>query len=152
MCIRDSYRTDHHKMGDKERAHLLPRQLRWPSSRITDRPVARRQTGKHGWKFLLFHLHWPADLQSYHCSSDSIRRILHQQNSIPLYAGVWTAGIQLCICGRYIHQKDIRQNKNQWLCPVSYTHLRAHETGRNLVCRLLLEKKKKTTKKTNKKI
>eukprot|EP00828_Plagiopyla_frontata_P046543 TRINITY_DN8300_c0_g1_i1.p1 TRINITY_DN8300_c0_g1~~TRINITY_DN8300_c0_g1_i1.p1 ORF type:complete len:172 (-),score=13.32 TRINITY_DN8300_c0_g1_i1:21-536(-) len=29
--------------------------------------------------------------------------------------------------------------------PVSYTHLRAHETGRNLVCRLLLEKKKKTT-------
>src|SRR5674476_1619344 len=31
---------------------------------------------------------------------------------------------------------------------VSYTHLRAHETGRNLVCRLLLEKKK--TKKTTK--
>ena len=28
--------------------------------------------------------------------------------------------------------------------PVSYTHLRAHETGRNLVCRLLLEKKKLT--------
>ena len=27
--------------------------------------------------------------------------------------------------------------------PVSYTHLRAHETGRNLVGRLLLEKKKK---------
>ena len=29
--------------------------------------------------------------------------------------------------------------------PVSYTHLRAHETGRNLVCRLLLEKKNKAT-------
>src|SRR5678810_754859 len=29
------------------------------------------------------------------------------------------------------------------MTPVSYTHLRAHETGRNLVCRLLLEKKKK---------
>src|SRR5674476_1572805 len=29
--------------------------------------------------------------------------------------------------------------------PVSYTHLRAHETGRNLVCRLLLEKKKNTS-------
>ena len=26
--------------------------------------------------------------------------------------------------------------------PVSYTHLRAHETRSNLVCRLLLEKKK----------
>ena len=29
---------------------------------------------------------------------------------------------------------------------VSYTHLRAHETGRNLVCRLLLEKKKNISK------
>src|SRR5665213_3679875 len=28
------------------------------------------------------------------------------------------------------------------ITPVSYTHLRAHETGRNLVCRLLIEKKK----------
>ena len=30
------------------------------------------------------------------------------------------------------------------LIPVSYTHLRAHETVLDLVCRLLLEKKKKT--------
>ena len=29
---------------------------------------------------------------------------------------------------------------------VSYTHLRAHETRGNLVCRLLLEKKKKKIK------
>src|SRR5660397_279835 len=29
--------------------------------------------------------------------------------------------------------------------PVSYTHLRAHETNANLVCRLLLEKKKITS-------
>src|SRR5450756_3126204 len=29
---------------------------------------------------------------------------------------------------------------------VSYTHLRAHETRHDLVCRLLLEKKKKKTK------
>ena len=35
--------------------------------------------------------------------------------------------------------------------PVSYTHLRAHETGRNLVCRLLLEKKKKHKQTKNKK-
>src|SRR5665213_4228432 len=35
---------------------------------------------------------------------------------------------------------------------VSYTHLRAHETGRNLVCRLLLEKKKKKKKKNHTKI
>ena len=29
------------------------------------------------------------------------------------------------------------------VAPVSYTHLRAHETVLDLVCRLLLEKKKK---------
>eukprot|EP00658_Telonema_sp_P-2_P075561 TRINITY_DN65165_c0_g1_i1.p1 TRINITY_DN65165_c0_g1~~TRINITY_DN65165_c0_g1_i1.p1 ORF type:complete len:134 (-),score=17.36 TRINITY_DN65165_c0_g1_i1:7-408(-) len=33
----------------------------------------------------------------------------------------------------------------QWVSPVSYTHLRAHETPEHLVCRLLLEKKKKTS-------
>src|SRR5665648_1197459 len=32
-----------------------------------------------------------------------------------------------------------------WLISVSYTHLRAHETRHDLVCRLLLEKKKKNT-------
>ena len=32
------------------------------------------------------------------------------------------------------------------IVPVSYTHLRAHETVLDLVCRLLLEKKKKTSK------
>ena len=42
---------------------------------------------------------------------------------------------------------------NGWLAlanlidTVSYTHLRAHETGRNLVCRLLLEKKNTKTNK-----
>src|SRR5665648_1229480 len=34
--------------------------------------------------------------------------------------------------------------------PVSYTHLRAHETRHDLVCRLLLEKKKKNTRKKKK--
>ena len=32
-----------------------------------------------------------------------------------------------------------------WMVAVSYTHLRAHETVLDLVCRLLLEKKKKYT-------
>ena len=41
-----------------------------------------------------------------------------------------------------------------WLAAVSYTHLRAHETVLDLVCRLLLEKKqqKKNKKKTQQKI
>eukprot|EP00658_Telonema_sp_P-2_P051080 TRINITY_DN39101_c0_g1_i4.p1 TRINITY_DN39101_c0_g1~~TRINITY_DN39101_c0_g1_i4.p1 ORF type:complete len:102 (+),score=18.90 TRINITY_DN39101_c0_g1_i4:97-402(+) len=48
-----------------------------------------------------------------------------------------------------------QQNSNQqrvcfaetvpFLIPVSYTHLRAHETPEHLVCRLLLEKKKTKT-------
>ena len=33
------------------------------------------------------------------------------------------------------------------VAPVSYTHLRAHETRHDLVCRLLLEKKKKKRRK-----
>src|SRR5450756_2907991 len=35
------------------------------------------------------------------------------------------------------------------VAPVSYTHLRAHETRHDLVCRLLLEKKKKKNAKKN---
>ena len=38
--------------------------------------------------------------------------------------------------------KRARHRSGYYTDPVSYTHLRAHETGRNLVCRLLLEKKK----------
>src|SRR5450756_1634756 len=39
---------------------------------------------------------------------------------------------------RFEFQLDMRR-----ITPVSYTHLRAHETRHDLVCRLLLEKKKK---------
>src|SRR5678815_6140797 len=42
-----------------------------------------------------------------------------------------------------------RTGKSTHIEPVSYTHLRAHETPEHLVCRLLLEKKKKTKKPTN---
>ena len=37
-----------------------------------------------------------------------------------------------------------KQLKVPFITPVSYTHLRAHETVLDLVCRLLLEKKNKT--------
>ena len=37
------------------------------------------------------------------------------------------------------------QPEKDGMKPVSYTHLRAHETVLDLVCRLLLEKKKKNT-------
>ena len=34
-----------------------------------------------------------------------------------------------------------RHGRGHFINPVSYTHLRAHETSLHLVCRLLLEKK-----------
>src|SRR5665647_2197166 len=43
------------------------------------------------------------------------------------------------------HPKVVEAVRNQaglYMHPVSYTHLRAHETDSYLVCRLLLEKKK----------
>ena len=39
---------------------------------------------------------------------------------------------------------------SKWYVPVSYTHLRAHETVLDLVCRLLLEKKKNNKSSTAK--
>ena len=47
------------------------------------------------------------------------------------------------------HLENYLNESNTVYLPVSYTHLRAHETGRNLVCRLLLEKKKKKKIKAN---
>src|SRR5450756_778177 len=44
---------------------------------------------------------------------------------------------------RRVMQVLTRRTKNNPV-PVSYTHLRAHETRHDLVCRLLLEKKKKS--------
>src|SRR5665213_1312125 len=44
--------------------------------------------------------------------------------------------------GRVITVTSVGGVVGQPFNAVSYTHLRAHETGRNLVCRLLLEKKK----------
>ena len=48
---------------------------------------------------------------------------------------------------QYVHQKGNSRWFSLFKIPlgayaVSYTHLRAHETAANLVCRLLLEKKK----------
>ena len=42
-------------------------------------------------------------------------------------------------------EKELATCATQEIEPVSYTHLRAHETVLDLVCRLLLEKKKTTS-------
>ena len=47
--------------------------------------------------------------------------------------------------GRLAHLLVRILEKTQQRIPVSYTHLRAHETVLDLVCRLLIEKKTNTT-------
>src|SRR5680860_1848083 len=48
-----------------------------------------------------------------------------------------------------VTEHDVHQIADRYsLTPVSYTHLRAHETDSYLVCRLLLEKKQYKTQRT----
>ena len=79
-----------------------------------------------------------------------------------IIAGVWFAMIVLILLACYtpivdpVTQEEVKKYMVLAICvgalAVSYTHLRAHETGRNLVCRLLLEKKKeRETKRKEKK-
>src|SRR5674476_1170333 len=56
-----------------------------------------------------------------------------------VYSAFSTSGIAQL----WSHQREAADLAHDGSHAVSYTHLRAHETGRNLVCRLLLEKKKK---------
>ena len=44
---------------------------------------------------------------------------------------------------RVTQSLELAKRRGGRAAPVSYTHLRAHETVLDLVCRLLLEKKKK---------
>src|SRR5678816_4564673 len=47
------------------------------------------------------------------------------------------------VCFQVTQELEHRRVNSSEIGPVSYTHLRAHETPEHLVCRLLLEKKKK---------
>ena len=63
----------------------------------------------------------------------------------------WSAlGVSLVVHPRNPHVPTTHMNV-RWFEAVSYTHLRAHETVLDLVCRLLLEKNKKQKKKNLKK-
>ena len=66
-------------------------------------------------------------------------------------------GWAVAVAGTSFLLSFANSEQNKTVCkdiiiPVSYTHLRAHETPEHLVCRLLLEKKKKHTKHNNTKI
>ncbi|CZR94441.1 Putative ribosome biogenesis GTPase RsgA [Clostridioides difficile] len=47
-----------------------------------------------------------------------------------------------CAIKEAVTNGEISKERYDSYIPVSYTHLRAHETPEHLVCRLLLEKKK----------
>ena len=65
-------------------------------------------------------------------------------NPTPAGEGKTTTSVGLADALTRLGKKAVLALREPSLGPVSYTHLRAHETGRNLVCRLLLEKKKNT--------
>ena len=65
--------------------------------------------------------------------------LLRPVQHIGKWGKVWIGFlVAVCMCGIYAYY--IQETKSKYA--VSYTHLRAHETVLDLVCRLLLEKKK----------
>ena len=80
--------------------------------------------------------------------SINLKGDLHLKKNLEFLASVWDEHLQKScpiqyLCGITFWRDLKLKVTNKVLIPVSYTHLRAHETGRNLVCRLLLEKKNK---------
>ena len=64
--------------------------------------------------------------------------------SIPALLSLLVAGCGIAFAFFKYGKKDATGQQVSWDA-VSYTHLRAHETVLDLVCRLLLEKKKNMT-------
>ena len=77
--------------------------------------------------------------------NDADASCINNRSESPLHAAARSGNKE--ILGKLLQKgADINVTDNEGrtplICPVSYTHLRAHETLMNLVCRLLLEKKK----------
>ena len=116
----------------------------------------KSEIGDHKWKVGKWY-EYDGDIEmcksGFHCSKGIYQAFSHIRGEI--LAEVEVAG-----------KHEVQDDKEAWekmrvvrswkwtkkdSIPVSYTHLRAHETPEHLVCRLLLEKKKKDkeTKTTN---
>ena len=54
----------------------------------------------------------------------------------------WDGALHICDGTANVHEDGESVDRVGCIIAVSYTHLRAHETVLDLVCRLLLEKKK----------
>ena len=83
----------------------------------------------------------------------SLRELEKFPPSLPLetfvHGALCVAYSGQCLTSEALGRRSANRGECAQACrmPVSYTHLRAHETKANLVCRLLLEKKKKKKKK-----
>eukprot|EP00831_Metopus_contortus_P033378 TRINITY_DN26762_c0_g1_i1.p1 TRINITY_DN26762_c0_g1~~TRINITY_DN26762_c0_g1_i1.p1 ORF type:complete len:194 (+),score=34.73 TRINITY_DN26762_c0_g1_i1:121-702(+) len=74
----------------------------------------------------------------------SIKKSHHiVSRSLEVAGGFHTSKLKVYASDFAKFTENLLQNHNSKSIPVSYTHLRAHETSLHLVCRLLLEKKKK---------
>src|SRR5665213_1308204 len=80
-----------------------------------------------------------------HVDLGSVEAILPPEEQVP--GEEYTHGTRIRVyvtsVSKGLKGPSITVSRTHPALAVSYTHLRAHETGRNLVCRLLLEKKKK---------
>src|SRR5665648_179912 len=65
----------------------------------------------------------------------------HQQPEFPIFVTEWNPPLPYKIQSIVCLRKPTSRLTGQTTETVSYTHLRAHETRHDLVCRLLLEKK-----------
>src|SRR5680860_1648468 len=77
---------------------------------------------------------------------DTIRASGVSPSSAALVSDMTTTAAAPSFRGQQLPAVTVPSGRNtgaSWATSVSYTHLRAHETDTYLVCRLLLEKKKK---------
>src|SRR5665648_1021900 len=72
------------------------------------------------------------------------KQIAHLAVICSCFPNNWAARDKRCkVRQKFVDGFQFKGTVPDNLPPVSYTHLRAHETRHDLVCRLLLEKKKK---------
>ena len=67
----------------------------------------------------------------------------NERNVLRLVLRKWLVEGEMIKEKNFISAQKAEYRTSFIVISVSYTHLRAHETGAYLVCRLLLEKKKK---------
>eukprot|EP00656_Telonema_subtile_P001395 TRINITY_DN10626_c0_g1_i3.p2 TRINITY_DN10626_c0_g1~~TRINITY_DN10626_c0_g1_i3.p2 ORF type:complete len:136 (-),score=11.28 TRINITY_DN10626_c0_g1_i3:73-480(-) len=132
---------------DERRSSKAPDSAEWFShQKVLERTIMQCEhnalTAKHlvlsGAALLLAGLIWGSQIHA--APNPRIALSAHlkmtSEGVMTVVGGLLMANPQMCRLGR----------KAASFVPVSYTHLRAHETVLDLVCRLLLEKKKKDKK------